>query len=134
MPSITPYLEQSTVYNQLNLDVPLYCPPSFPPSFVHPDNVRTEIRPTERLVEILGTLRPRTKVAESGEHADDHAVEALARTIAALPDREILVVSRISWYTAGWAQWYYYNARLRTSPPPQATPVVLSIAKEITVA
>ena len=37
---LTPYLEQSTVYNQLNLDVPLYCPPSFPPSFVHPDNVQ----------------------------------------------------------------------------------------------
>jgi prepilin-type N-terminal cleavage/methylation domain-containing protein/prepilin-type processing-associated H-X9-DG protein len=36
---LTPYLEKSTVYNQLNLDVPLYCPPSFPPSFVHPDNV-----------------------------------------------------------------------------------------------
>ena len=36
---LTPYLEQSTVYNQLSLDVPLYCPPSFPPSFVHPDNV-----------------------------------------------------------------------------------------------
>jgi len=38
--TLTPYLEQSTVYNQLNLDVPLYCPPSFAPSFVHPDNVQ----------------------------------------------------------------------------------------------
>lgn len=36
---LTPYLEQSTIHSQLNLDVPLYCPPSFPPSFVHPDNV-----------------------------------------------------------------------------------------------
>ena len=37
---LTPYLEQSTVYNQLDLEVPLYCPPSFPPSFVHPNNVQ----------------------------------------------------------------------------------------------
>ena len=36
---LTPYLEQSTVYNRLDLDVPLYCTPSFPPSFVHTDNV-----------------------------------------------------------------------------------------------
>lgn len=55
---------------------------------------RAEICPTGRLMEILATLKPRAKVAESAEHADDHAVEALARTIAALPDREILVVTR----------------------------------------
>ena len=58
---------------------------------------RVEIRPTERLMEMLGTLKPRIKTAdaaEPGEHADDHAVEALARTIAALSDREILVVTR----------------------------------------
>lgn len=58
---------------------------------------RAEIRPTGRLLEILGTLKPRIKAeeaAEPGEHADDHAVEALARAIAALPDREILVVTR----------------------------------------
>lgn len=36
---LTPYLEQSAVHDRLNLDVPLYCTPSFPPSFVHPDNV-----------------------------------------------------------------------------------------------
>ncbi len=36
---LTPYLEQSTIYNQLDLEIPLYCPPSFPPSQVHPDNV-----------------------------------------------------------------------------------------------
>lgn len=38
---LTPYLEQSAVYDRLNLDVPLYCPPSFPPSFIHPDNVES---------------------------------------------------------------------------------------------
>ena len=36
---LTPYLEQSTIYDKLNLEVPLYCQPSFPPTFVHPDNV-----------------------------------------------------------------------------------------------
>jgi formylmethanofuran dehydrogenase subunit E len=63
---------------------------------VHVRNTRTgaraEIRPTERLLEMLGALKPRIKAAEPGEHADNHAVEALARAIAALPDREILVV------------------------------------------
>ena len=58
---------------------------------------RAEIRPTGRLLEILGTLKPHIKAAdatEPGERANDHAVEALARAIAALPDREILVVTR----------------------------------------
>ena len=58
---------------------------------------RAEIRPSGRLLEILGTLKPRIKAVDAGdpgEHADDHAVEALARAIAALPDREILVVNR----------------------------------------
>ncbi len=36
---LTPFLEQSTVYNQLDLDLPLYCTPQFAPSFVHPDHV-----------------------------------------------------------------------------------------------
>jgi len=36
---LTPYLEQSVIYNRLNLNVPLYCPPLFPPTNVHPDNV-----------------------------------------------------------------------------------------------
>ena len=46
---------------------------------------------------MLGSLKPRVKAADAagpGEHADDHAVEALARAIAALPDREMLVVTR----------------------------------------
>jgi prepilin-type processing-associated H-X9-DG protein len=38
---LSPYLEQSVIYNRLNLSVPMYCPPQFPPSFVHPDNVDT---------------------------------------------------------------------------------------------
>lgn len=57
---------------------------------------RAEIRPTERLLEMLGTLEPRVKTAEAAgpaEHAD-HAVEDLARAIAAMSDREILVVAR----------------------------------------
>ena len=36
---LTPYLEQSAIYNRLNLNVPMYCPPQFPPWYVHPDNV-----------------------------------------------------------------------------------------------
>jgi prepilin-type N-terminal cleavage/methylation domain-containing protein/prepilin-type processing-associated H-X9-DG protein len=36
---LTPYLEQSVIYNRLNLNVPMYCPPQFPPSNIHPDNV-----------------------------------------------------------------------------------------------
>jgi prepilin-type N-terminal cleavage/methylation domain-containing protein len=36
---LTPYLEQSSIYNRLNLDVPMYCPPQFPPTNIHPDNV-----------------------------------------------------------------------------------------------
>ncbi|NQT13688.1 MAG: hypothetical protein HQ582_13125 [Planctomycetes bacterium] len=65
-------------------------------------NTRTgaqaEVRPTDRLLKILGTLKPRIKATDAAkpeDHADDHAVEALARTIAALPDREILVVTRL---------------------------------------
>ena len=64
-------------------------------------NTRTgalaEIRPTDRLLKILGALKPRIKTAdaaEPGEQADDHAVETLSRVIATLPDREILVVTR----------------------------------------
>jgi type II secretory pathway pseudopilin PulG len=36
---LTPYLEQSVIYNRINLKVPMYCTPSFPPSYIHPDNV-----------------------------------------------------------------------------------------------
>jgi prepilin-type N-terminal cleavage/methylation domain-containing protein/prepilin-type processing-associated H-X9-DG protein len=36
---LTPYLEQSTVYNKLNLDVPLLCTGVIPPPSIHPDNV-----------------------------------------------------------------------------------------------
>jgi prepilin-type N-terminal cleavage/methylation domain-containing protein len=35
---LTPYLEQSAIYNKLNLDVPLICTGVFPPPSVHPDN------------------------------------------------------------------------------------------------
>ena len=35
---LTPYLEQSVIYNRLNLDIPMYCPPQFPPTNIHPNN------------------------------------------------------------------------------------------------
>ena len=63
---------------------------------------QAEVRPTAKLLELLGSFQPRVK-AVSAKHIGnntlddrdaDHAVEALAREIAALPDREILVVSR----------------------------------------
>ena len=61
-----------------------------------------EVRPTAKLVEMLGSFQPRVKAAGAkhvGQNTQDdrdadHAVEALAREIAALSDREILVVSR----------------------------------------
>jgi len=66
-------------------------------------NTRTgavaEIRPTERLLKILGTLKPRVKTDDAAagtdhDHAHQHTVEALARTIAGLPESEILVVTQ----------------------------------------
>jgi formylmethanofuran dehydrogenase subunit E len=76
-------------------------------------NTRTgalaEVRPTPKLVEMLGSFKPRVKApgtkqpGQQAEHDHDadrddaeheHAVEALARRIATLPDREILIVSR----------------------------------------
>jgi prepilin-type N-terminal cleavage/methylation domain-containing protein len=36
---LTPYLEQSTIYNKLNLNVPLFCTGVLPPPSIHPDNV-----------------------------------------------------------------------------------------------
>jgi len=35
---LTPYLEQSVIYSRLNLNYPMYCPPQFPPTNIHPDN------------------------------------------------------------------------------------------------
>jgi len=73
---------------------------------VQVENTRTgrkvEVRPTEYLLELLGSLKPRPKV-ESAEHGDedhDHdrqtqRLESIARRIAALPDREILTVAPI---------------------------------------
>jgi len=71
-------------------------------------NTRTgalaEVRPTDKLVVLLGSFKPRVKAAgakEPGQQAEhehdaehDRAVEALAREIAALPDREILIISQ----------------------------------------
>ncbi|HUT90617.1 MAG TPA: formylmethanofuran dehydrogenase subunit E family protein [Thermoguttaceae bacterium] len=69
-------------------------------------NVRTgaqaEARPTAKLMDLLGSFQPRVKAAGANgigqktqdDRDADHAVEALAREIAAIPDCEILVVSR----------------------------------------
>jgi formylmethanofuran dehydrogenase subunit E len=55
-----------------------------------------EIRPTARLLELLGQLKSKSKMAtaKDDDHAHDDAspVETLARKIAALPDAEILSV------------------------------------------
>ncbi len=59
---------------------------------------RAEVRPTDRLLKILDTLKPRIKTTDAAqpeEHDNHHAVEALARTVAALADREILIVTRL---------------------------------------
>ena len=73
---------------------------------VRVENTRTgrkvEVRPTEKLLELLSSFKPRLKV-ESAEHGDedhDHdrqtqTLELIARRIAALPDREILTVAPI---------------------------------------
>jgi formylmethanofuran dehydrogenase subunit E len=69
-------------------------------------NTRTgrevEVRPTAKLVELLGSFKPqrRAKGAEEADHDEEHgsgakhSVEAIARRIAAMPDGEILTVSR----------------------------------------
>ncbi len=36
---LTPYMEQSVIYDKLNLDVPLLCAGVIPPPSIHPDNV-----------------------------------------------------------------------------------------------
>ena len=71
-------------------------------------NTRTgrqaEVRPTARLLDLLGSLKSRPKV-QSGDQAERHdedhddshqVVEALAREIASMPDEAILVVTRLA--------------------------------------
>jgi formylmethanofuran dehydrogenase subunit E len=66
-------------------------------------NTRTgavaEVRPSERLLNLLGKLKPRVKTEDAAagtehDHDHQHNVEALARTIAALPDSELLTITR----------------------------------------
>jgi len=73
---------------------------------VRVENTRTGktvcVRPTEKLMELLGSLQMRAKAQTSDEdhgQEDDHdhgenPVEALARQVATLPDGEILTVER----------------------------------------
>ena len=62
----------------------------------------TEVRPTAELLKLLASFKPRPK-AEHAKSANrdhdqlrdaDHMVEAVARRIAAMADREILTVTR----------------------------------------
>ena len=62
---------------------------------------QTEIRPTAKLLELLASFKPRPKVGsrkhaeddDHDHHAAERALKAIARKIAAMPDREILTVS-----------------------------------------
>jgi prepilin-type N-terminal cleavage/methylation domain-containing protein/prepilin-type processing-associated H-X9-DG protein len=61
---LTPFLEQSSVYNALDLSLPMYCPPQFAPTNVHPSNAaavasnvatfRCPDDPRERVVDGFG--------------------------------------------------------------------------------
>ena len=61
---------------------------------------QAEIRPTAKLLELLSSFKPRpksghTKTTDRDNRRDrDHVLEALARKIAAMPDENILTVSR----------------------------------------
>ncbi len=64
-------------------------------------NRQVEIRPTAKLLELLGSFKPRPKVSgakaadenQDGHRDAEHPVEALARKIAAMPEREILTTA-----------------------------------------
>lgn len=64
-------------------------------------NLRTgktaEVRPTPRVLELLGSLKPRSKTAPQGppEHPSPVELEHLARQIAAMPDSELATVKLI---------------------------------------
>ena len=61
---------------------------------------RTEIRPTAKLLKMLGSFQGQPKAVGAGhadkepkQRPDDGTVERLARQIARMPDREILTVT-----------------------------------------
>lgn len=60
---------------------------------------QARIRPTTRLLQLLSSFKPRSKsdlakVADRDDRRDPHhALEALARKIATMPDRDILTVT-----------------------------------------
>jgi len=52
------------------------------------------LRPTPALLELLASFKPQPKAgAESGHKTDDEQLEAIARKIVAMPDKEIAVVA-----------------------------------------
>jgi formylmethanofuran dehydrogenase subunit E len=52
------------------------------------------LRPTPALMELLGSFKPQAKTqAESGPEADDEQLEAIARKIAAMPEKEVASVT-----------------------------------------
>jgi formylmethanofuran dehydrogenase subunit E len=63
---------------------------------------QSEVRPTAKLLKLLRSFQARAKVGaakaadedEHGRQDAEHAAEAIARKIAAMPDREILTLTR----------------------------------------
>jgi formylmethanofuran dehydrogenase subunit E len=59
--------------------------------------VAVEVRPTETLLKLLASLPPASKEAAAADHTDhageQNAVEALARKIAAMPEKEIMTIT-----------------------------------------
>jgi formylmethanofuran dehydrogenase subunit E len=57
------------------------------------------VRPTAELVRLLSSFKPQSlnkQVDQNARHEPDPAVEALARKVAAMEDREILTVQMLS--------------------------------------
>ncbi len=77
---LTPYLEQSVIFNRLNLNVPMYCPPFFPPSYVHPSNIEpvscdvsTFRCPSDSQQRVVETFGPTNYCACYGSGGNDGA-------------------------------------------------------------
>ena len=51
------------------------------------------LRPTPALLELLASFKPQPKAGAGHGHEDDDQLEAIARKIAAMPDREIAVAT-----------------------------------------
>jgi formylmethanofuran dehydrogenase subunit E len=62
-------------------------------------NVRTGktavLRPTPALMELLAPFKPQPKAGADQGHEDDEQLEAIARKIAAMPDKEVAVITEM---------------------------------------